>query len=121
MQGTPIIYASINYRVGPFGFPQGAEATALGALNLGLKDQLAGLEWIHNNIAAFGGDPSKVSFELLWMPSELRDLSGHSRRRQRGLDVHQQPILELSPSEVCSRRCTSPITDAGGGLLTESL
>lgn len=60
VQGTPIIYASFNYRVGPFGFPQGSEAAKRGALNLGLKDQIVALEWIQANIASFGGDPSKV-------------------------------------------------------------
>ncbi|EJF60967.1 esterase 1 [Dichomitus squalens LYAD-421 SS1] len=60
-RGTPIVYVSINYRLGPFGFPQGVEATARGALNLGLKDQLTALEWIHRNIQAFGGDPSKIT------------------------------------------------------------
>uniref|UniRef100_A0A0W0EWF5 Carboxylesterase type B domain-containing protein n=1 Tax=Moniliophthora roreri TaxID=221103 RepID=A0A0W0EWF5_MONRR len=39
LQGTPVIYASLNYRLGPLGFPQGAEAKKKGALNLGLKDQ----------------------------------------------------------------------------------
>ena len=38
MQGTPVIYVSINYRLGPFGFPQGSEAGDLGSLNVGLKD-----------------------------------------------------------------------------------
>ncbi|KAI3602583.1 extracellular triacylglycerol lipase precursor [Moniliophthora roreri] len=38
-RGTPVIYASLNYRLGPLGFPQGAEAKKKGALNLGLKDQ----------------------------------------------------------------------------------
>ncbi|KAI0331004.1 esterase 1 [Cubamyces sp. BRFM 1775] len=60
-RGTPIIYVNLNYRVGPFGFPQGAEAMARGALNLGLKDQLAALSWVKQNIAAFGGDPEKVT------------------------------------------------------------
>ncbi|EEB91895.1 hypothetical protein MPER_09674, partial [Moniliophthora perniciosa FA553] len=60
-RGTPVIYASLNYRLGPLGFPQGAEAEQKGALNLGLKDQLTALEWIKRNIAAFGGDPEKVT------------------------------------------------------------
>ncbi|KAH9895077.1 esterase 1 [Cubamyces lactineus] len=60
-RGTPIIYVNLNYRVGPFGFPQGAEAMARGALNLGLKDQLAALSWVKQNIAAFGGNPDKVT------------------------------------------------------------
>jgi carboxylesterase type B len=59
-QETPIIYVNMNYRLGPLGFPQGQEAQDNNALNLGLKDQLAGLEWIKANIGAFGGDKSKV-------------------------------------------------------------
>ncbi|OBZ76232.1 Lipase 2 [Grifola frondosa] len=59
-RNTPVIYVTFNYRLGPFGFPQGNEAVARGSLNLGLKDQLAALEWIQQNIASFGGDPRKV-------------------------------------------------------------
>lgn len=62
IQGTPIIYVNFNYRLGPLGFPQGQEADNRGALNLGLKDQLAALEWVQLNIGTFGGDRSKVSF-----------------------------------------------------------
>ncbi|KAI9069321.1 esterase 1 [Trametes sanguinea] len=60
-RGTPIIYVNFNYRLGALGFPQGLEATSCGALNLGLKDMLTALEWVQHNIAAFGGDPSKVT------------------------------------------------------------
>src|ERR1700761_470907 len=50
----------MNYRLGPLGFPQGPEAVERAALNLGLHDQWAALEWVQNNIAFFGGDPRKV-------------------------------------------------------------
>ncbi|KAJ7250631.1 esterase 1 [Mycena rebaudengoi] len=60
-RGTPTIYASINYRLGAFGFPQGREAISKGSLNIGLKDQLLALQWVKQNIAAFGGDASKVT------------------------------------------------------------
>ncbi|KAJ6535180.1 esterase 1 [Mycena sp. CBHHK59/15] len=60
-RGTPIIYVSFNYRLGPLGFPQGPEAAARGVLNLGLRDQMLALEWVQANIAAFGGDPKKVA------------------------------------------------------------
>ena len=60
IQGTPVVYVSFNYRVGPFGFPQGSEADQLGAVNLGLKDQLAAISWVQKHISAFGGDPTKV-------------------------------------------------------------
>jgi hypothetical protein len=59
-QGTPILVVSMNYRLGPLGFPQGPEAVERGALNLGLHDQWAALEWVQSNIASFGGDPRKV-------------------------------------------------------------
>ncbi|TFY71898.1 hypothetical protein EVG20_g1117 [Dentipellis fragilis] len=60
-RGTPVIYASMNYRTGPFGFPQGDEAAAQGSLNLGLHDQVAAMQWVKANIRAFGGDPQKVT------------------------------------------------------------
>ncbi|RDX48924.1 extracellular triacylglycerol lipase precursor [Lentinus brumalis] len=61
LRGTPVVYVSINYRVGPFGFPQGTEADTRNAVNLGLKDQLIGLQWVKSHIGAFGGDPEKVT------------------------------------------------------------
>ena len=64
VQGTPVIYVSINYRLGPFGFPQGSEAGDLGSLNLGLKDQLAAISWVQKHISAFGGDPTKVRLRI---------------------------------------------------------
>ncbi|ESK89102.1 extracellular triacylglycerol lipase precursor [Moniliophthora roreri MCA 2997] len=60
-RGTPVIYVDFNYRTGPLGFPVGAEAAEKGALNLGLRDQLAAMEWVQQNIAAFGGDKDKVT------------------------------------------------------------
>ena len=56
----PIIYVSVNYRLGGFGFLPGKEMQADGSTNLGLKDQRLALQWVQENIAAFGGDPSKV-------------------------------------------------------------
>lgn len=48
---------TINYRVGADGFLFLGDGTA----NLGLLDQLAALEWVRENIAAFGGDPDNVT------------------------------------------------------------
>ncbi|KAF5340692.1 hypothetical protein D9611_007311 [Ephemerocybe angulata] len=60
-RGTPIIYVNFNYRLGPLGFPQGQEADDKRALNLGILDQIAALEWVQANIHAFGGDKDKVT------------------------------------------------------------
>ncbi|EJT98043.1 alpha/beta-hydrolase [Dacryopinax primogenitus] len=59
--GSPIIFASFNYRVHAFGFLGGAEVHAAGLENLGLFDQRLALQWIQENVATFGGDPTKVT------------------------------------------------------------
>ncbi|KAF4217602.1 hypothetical protein CNMCM8980_003546 [Aspergillus fumigatiaffinis] len=59
--GMPIIFVAMNYRVGGFGFMPGKEILADGAANLGLLDQRLALQWVADNIAAFGGDPDKVT------------------------------------------------------------
>lgn len=60
-QGKPIIFVAVNYRVGGFGFMPGKEVLQDGSTNLGLLDQRLGLQWTADNIAAFGGDPDKVT------------------------------------------------------------
>lgn len=62
-QGQPFVFVAINYRVNGFGFLGGKEVLKDGAANLGLLDQRMALEWVADNIASFGGDPSKVT---LW-------------------------------------------------------
>jgi para-nitrobenzyl esterase len=60
-----VIVVSMNYRLGVFGFfvhPELAkESGHNSAGNYGLLDQLEALKWVHNNIAAFGGDPENVT------------------------------------------------------------
>ena len=60
-QLQPVIVVTVNYRVGGFGFLGGKEVLADGSANLGLLDQRLGLQWVADNIAAFGGDPDKVT------------------------------------------------------------
>jgi para-nitrobenzyl esterase len=60
-----VLLVTINYRVGPLGFLAHPELTkesihhASG--NYGLLDQVAALQWVQRNIAAFGGDPRRVT------------------------------------------------------------
>ena len=60
-----VIFVSINYRVGTFGFLAHPELTAEAGYdasgNYALLDLKKGLEWVQNNIAAFGGDPGNVT------------------------------------------------------------
>jgi para-nitrobenzyl esterase len=60
-----VVLVSIGYRVGPLGFlahpDLSAESPNHVSGNYGLLDQIAGLQWVRKNIAAFGGDPKKVT------------------------------------------------------------
>ena len=60
-----IIVVSVNYRLGVFGFFSHPELTKTSGVHAsgdyGLMDQIAGLRWVERNIAAFGGDPEKVT------------------------------------------------------------
>jgi para-nitrobenzyl esterase len=60
-----VIIVSMNYRLGIFGFFSHPHLTAESAHhasgNYGMLDQVAALSWVHDNIAAFGGDPDNVT------------------------------------------------------------
>lgn len=60
-KGKPIIFVAVEYRVGGFGFLGGREVMEAGVGNLGLLDQRLGMQWVADNIEAFGGDPDKVT------------------------------------------------------------
>jgi carboxylesterase type B len=61
--GKPLIAASFNYRLGGSGFLPGTSVHKSRAANLGLHDQRMALRWIQENIAAFGGDASRVTVQ----------------------------------------------------------
>lgn len=60
-----VVSVSFNYRLNAFGFlahpALSAESEHGSSGNYGLLDQIAALEWIQRNIAAFGGDPNRVT------------------------------------------------------------
>jgi len=59
-----VVLVSVAYRVGPFGFlahPELSKESGHGSGNYGLEDQIAGLKWVRDNVAKFGGDPHRVT------------------------------------------------------------
>ncbi|KAK8061740.1 hypothetical protein PG994_008106 [Apiospora phragmitis] len=71
--GRPMIAASMNYRLHAWGFLFSDEIKAAGAGNLGFRDQRLAIQWVRDNIAAFGGDPAQVT---IWGES-----AGHAASR----------------------------------------
>ncbi|EIM85602.1 alpha/beta-hydrolase [Stereum hirsutum FP-91666 SS1] len=83
-----IIVVTINYRLGPFGFLAHPDLSAESAYNAsgnyGLLDQQFALQWVHDNIANFGGNPDQIvvggqsagsasALDIMWSPLS-RDL-----------------------------------------------
>ena len=59
-----VVVVALSYRLGVFGFLPAFAELGEGfedAANLGILDLIAGLEWVRENVAAFGGDPSLVT------------------------------------------------------------
>jgi para-nitrobenzyl esterase len=62
-----VVVVAINYRLGPFGWFRhaalraGAKSDAERSGNFGTLDTIRALEWVRENIAAFGGDPGNVT------------------------------------------------------------
>ena len=65
MAGKGVIFVSLNYRLGVFGFFAHPELSAEAAYgtsgNYALLDMMAGLKWVQENISSFGGDPENVT------------------------------------------------------------
>jgi para-nitrobenzyl esterase len=58
-----LVVVSINYRLGILGFVNFGDVLEGSDIpsNLGLRDQIAALRWVRDNIARFGGDPARVT------------------------------------------------------------
>ena len=56
-----VVCVTINYRLAAEGFLFTEADVEAGTANLGLQDQIASLTWVQDNIAAFGGDPARVT------------------------------------------------------------
>ena len=68
-----IVLVTLNYRLGPLGFLSLGTEEVPG--NAGMLDQVAALQWVQDNIAAFGGDPGRVFVTVISLTSSSTALS----------------------------------------------
>ncbi|WP_448495885.1 carboxylesterase/lipase family protein [Mycolicibacterium thermoresistibile] len=92
-----VVVVNVTYRLGVFG---GFELSGLGAGfddNLALRDQVAALRWVRDNIAAFGGDPGRVTVfgESAGATSVLALLASPAARGLFHRAIAQSPALPL--------------------------
>ncbi len=109
-----VVLVSIAYRLGPFGFLATPELSAEQdghSGNYGLLDQIAGLEWVKRNIAAFGGDPNRVTIfgesaggiavSMLAASPLARDFS--TAPSPRAADRSRPRDSRMKPAKTCLR------------------
>ncbi|KFY95403.1 hypothetical protein V500_02795 [Pseudogymnoascus sp. VKM F-4518 (FW-2643)] len=107
--GKPIVFVSINYRMGSFGFLSSSELAAeavshgeAGWANQGLNDQRLGLQWVKDYIYMFGGDGSNVTIagESAGAWSVLAHLRSNQALCQRGIMQSAPSWSMLGPEEA---------------------
>jgi para-nitrobenzyl esterase len=115
----PAVVVTLNYRLGALGYlylPASATGGAPVA-NLGLLDQRLALEWVRENVEAFGGDPARIT-------AFGQSGGGHSllavRRLPGGEDLFRRAILQSAPlgmpaaSADAAERVTGIFLEAAG-------
>ena len=119
-ENPDVILVSIEYRLGVFGFlhlshlPDGKDYPD--TQNLGLMDQMMGLKWVHENIAAFGGDPDNVTIFGQsaggCSVSLLPLIEGSHQYFQKVIIQSGSPVFTRSTEEAIT--CTNELMEALG-------
>ncbi|KAL3428965.1 carboxylesterase [Aspergillus tetrazonus] len=110
--GKPIVFVSINYRMGAFGFMSSSELIEeavqhgeAGWANQGLRDQRLALQWVNNYIHLFGGDSAQITIvgESAGAWSVLAHLRSDQALCQRGIMQSAPSWSMLRPEEAQDR------------------
>src|SRR5690242_18249309 len=92
-----VVVVNVTYRLGVFGGFELGDLGAGFADNLCLRDQIAALRWVQDNIAAFGGDPKRVTIfgESAGATSVLALLASPAGEGLFARAIAQSPALPL--------------------------
>jgi para-nitrobenzyl esterase len=121
-----IVVVSINYRLGVLGYLAHPELSAESPLgisgNYGLLDQIEALRWIKRNIAAFGGDPAKVTIagESAGGLSVMYLLAAPDARALFSKAIAQSAYM-ISTPELKQSRFGAPAAEQAGAKLAAAL
>lgn len=116
-----VVVVNVTYRLGVFG---GFELSTLGDGfddNLALRDQLAALAWVRDNIAAFGGDPAQVTVfgESAGATSVLALLACPAAAGLFARAIAQSPALPLIADRATRARRATEFLDRVGAAAAE--
>src|SRR5690606_19193062 len=123
-----VVAVTINYRLAAEGFLHLPDAVP----NRGLLDQIAALEWVRDNIAAFGGDPARVTaagesagamavLTLLTMPRARGLIRRAVAQSGDGHHVHTPDVARLFTTELCAELGVPPTTAGVAGVPVDTL
>jgi para-nitrobenzyl esterase len=112
-----VVVVSLNYRVGALGFLDLREhgGDQIGAVsNVGLRDQLLALGWVRDNIAAFGGDPQRITVfgESAGAGSVIHLIGSGTRLFQRA--IAQSPGVAFTQQPKVSSKVARALLDRLG-------
>ncbi len=119
------VVVTINYRLGPLGFLHldHLDAGLAGSGNLGLLDQLAALDWVQENISAFGGNPDNVTIfgesAGAMSVASLLAIAGDRGRFHRVI-AQSGGVHNLTPTEV-AEQTTANVIEAAGAASVDDL
>ncbi|KAJ4419064.1 hypothetical protein N0V82_005187 [Gnomoniopsis sp. IMI 355080] len=95
--GKPIIHVVLNYRLTIFGFARLPNLKDQKSLNVGMRDQRVGFQWVKDNIAAFGGDPDRVTSFGLSSGGTFSSLHLMTFGGERGIPFTQAWVMSGPP------------------------
>lgn len=93
-----VVVVTVTYRLGVLGYSGGDGRTPA---NLGLLDQLAAVRWVHENVAAFGGDPDTVT---LFGQSAGGDAVAHLMVAEGARGLFRRAIVQSAPLGISRGR-----------------
>jgi para-nitrobenzyl esterase len=107
----PVVVVTIGYRLGVFGFFSHPELAAAGiSPNFGLQDQMAALQWVKQNVAAFGGNADNVT--VFGESAGGKDI-GYLLASPQALGLFKRAIVQSGGFEMTDRATVETMAVAG--------